>query len=333
MPRSVCITAVDGQTGYLIAELLLTNSDFSSKIDSVVGLSLKPHDAKCKELAKLGAKIIAHHPGKEREMASALKGTGADAICIVPPAHKDKFDITSELIAATKRAEIPNVCFLSSAGCDYADPNKQPRLHEFLELEELVLASKGDPTTATGHSPVVIRAGFYAENLLLYAPQAQTEGLLPLPVGKDHKFAPIALGDVAQVAGFVLVGQGQHGFDDKHRGQLIVLTGPMLTTGDELATAASSALGTDMKFEDISPREAKRVLKKQSESDDSEQQYLLEYYSLVKEGKTNYISTIAFNAITGTSPMEPPDFFKTYAEEFHPQEKHHPSKKRKVDGH
>lgn len=37
-------------------------------------------------------------------------------------------------------------------------------------------------------------AGFYAENLLLYSNQAQTQGLLPLPIGEDHKFAPVALG-------------------------------------------------------------------------------------------------------------------------------------------
>ena len=69
------------------------------------------------------------------------------------------------------------------------------------------------------------RPGFYAENLLLYAPQAQKEGVLPLPIGENHKFAPIALGDVAQVAAHVLSGKGKHGFNDKHRGQLIVLTG------------------------------------------------------------------------------------------------------------
>lgn len=329
--RNVCVTAVDGQTGFLIAELLLTNEDFSSKIDSVIGLSLKPHDARCKQLGKLGASIVAHHPGREREMATTLKNTGADTICVVPPAHKDKYDITCELIAATKKANIPNVCFLSSAACDFANPQKQPRLHEFLELEQVVLSTKGDPKTATGHSPVVIRAGFYAENLLLYAPQAQKEGILPLPVGKNHKFAPIALGDVSQVAAFVLSGKGQHGFDDKHRGQLIVLTGPMLATGDELATAASQALGIEMQYDDISEREAKKVLQSQSDSDESEKQYLLEYYSLVREGKTNYISTLAFNAITGTHPQEPTEFFKAYAEEFQPKQP--PSKKRKTDGH
>lgn len=38
------------------------------------------------------------------------------------------------------------------------------------------------------------RAGFYAENLLLYAPQAKEEGILPLPIGENHKFAPVVLG-------------------------------------------------------------------------------------------------------------------------------------------
>ena len=37
-------------------------------------------------------------------------------------------------------------------------------------------------------------AGFYAENLLLYSEQARTEGVLPLPIGDMHKFAPVALG-------------------------------------------------------------------------------------------------------------------------------------------
>jgi hypothetical protein len=73
--------------------------------------------------------------------------------------------------------------------------------------------------------------------------------------------------------------------------------------------------------------EAKKVLQTQSESDQSELQYLLEYYSLVREGKTNYISTTAFHDVTGGHPQEPPDFFKTYAQEFHPKRSH---KKRKL---
>jgi len=103
----------------------------------------------------------------------------------------------------------------------------------------------------------------------------------------------------------------------------------MLAAGEELAEAARQALGTDMQFEDISQAEAKRVLHAQALSDASEIQYLLEYYSLVKEGKTNYISTCAFHDITGQHPQEPVDFFKVYAGEF---KEEHASKKRKTNG-
>jgi hypothetical protein len=54
----------------------------------------------------------------------------------------------------------------------------------------------------------------------------------------------------------------------------------------------------------------------QSDSDLSELQYLLEYYSLVREGKTNYISTSAFVNVTGDHPQEPEEFFKVYEESF-----------------
>jgi len=219
---------------------------------------------------------------------------------------------------------------ISSVGADLADPQGQPRLREFIDIEQLVLAAKGDPSTKAGHSPCVIRAGFYMENLLVYSPQAKNDKTIPLPIGENHKFAPIALGDVALVAGHVLSGKGEHGFDDKHRGQLIVLTGPMLAAGEELAEAARQALGQEMSFENISPTEAKRVLHKQASSDASEIEYLLEYYALVRAGKTNYISTCAFHDITGQHPQEPVDWFKVYEAEFLPEAEHHASKKRKT---
>jgi len=328
MSRKVCISAIDGQTGFLIAELLLTDRAFSSKVNSVCGLTLHPTSTKCKELQKLGATIIPHKPGKVKDMAAVLQEAGADTLCIIPPSHRDKFDITVELVAASKKARVPNVCLVSSAGADMADAKKQPHLREFIDIEQLVLETKGDAKTPTGTSPVVVRAGFYAENLLNYSPQAQ-EGILPLPIGPGHKFAPIALGDVALVVAHVLSGKGKHGFDDRHRGQLIVLTGPMLAAGEELAEAATQALGKDMQFEDISEAEAKRVLHAQAPSDASEIQYLLEYYSLVREGKTNYISTCAFHDITGQHPQEPVDFFKVYSGEFNVE---HGSKKRKING-
>ena len=73
MSRNICISAIDGQTGFLIAELLLSDPTFSSKVDSVCGLTLHPTSAKCKELQKLGVTIIPHKPGKVKDMAGIRK--------------------------------------------------------------------------------------------------------------------------------------------------------------------------------------------------------------------------------------------------------------------
>ncbi len=193
MSRNICITAVDGHTGTAIAEYILNNDNFKKKVGTIAGLALKPNSNHAKELAKLGVKVVPHKPGRMKEMVSTMQSTGADTVCLIPPAHEDKFNITQELIEATKRANIPNVCFISSAGCDLADPQKQPLLREFIELETLVMSAKGDSSTETGHSPVVIRPGFYAENLLLYAPQLMEEKTIPLPIGQNYKFAPMAI--------------------------------------------------------------------------------------------------------------------------------------------
>lgn len=135
--------------------------------------------------------------------------------------------IMRPLLSATKKAKtVQNLILLSTAGADYASRAAQPRLREFIDLETLAMPPKGDTASEKiGHSPCVIRAGFYAENLLLYAKQTQGEGKLKLPIGEDHKFAPVALGDIAQIAAYVVTSEGPQGLADNVRGQVIVATG------------------------------------------------------------------------------------------------------------
>lgn len=78
------------------------------------------------------------------------------------------------------------------------------------------------------------------------------------------------------MAAHVLAGKGKHGFDDRHRGQMMIVTGktplcngcyplqnceqlvkelrtgPLLCAGKELAEAVSKALGAQIEFENIS---------------------------------------------------------------------------------
>ncbi|OJA17049.1 hypothetical protein AZE42_03569 [Rhizopogon vesiculosus] len=298
-PRSA-----DGQIGRLLAELLLTEK-FSTKIKKLYCHALDP--GKCVELAKRGVEIIAHK-NDHWALAQALKATGADTIFLIPPAHAHKLKHSRDMIRAVKEAEIKNTVLLSSAGTDLAEEKHQPHLRQFTKIETETMQLRYTEGTT---SQCIIRAGFYAENLLLYEKDMKNNnGKLRLPIGEQHSFAPVALDDVAALAAHILVSEGPKGLDDRFRGQLITLTGPMMCDGYELAAAATQA-GLNLEFNDISDSEAKQLLDSDTDVDDSEKQYLLEYYSLVHEGKTNYVSTIAFAAVTGKEPTRPLEFFKS----------------------
>ncbi|KAF8147865.1 hypothetical protein B0H34DRAFT_680048 [Crassisporium funariophilum] len=309
--RNICLTAADGQTGHLIAELLLSHPDFSSKITSLTCLALNPED--CSDLTDLGANVIQHTPGQPQQLIPHLQRV--DTVMLIPPSSPQKVAISAEMVEAVKAAGVANVVLLSAAGCDFAERDKQPRLREFVDIEGMVMPLKGDESTPAGKSQCIIRAGFYAENILLYGQQAREKAMIPIPIN-NQKFPPVALGDVALLAAHILTGRGPKGLSDAHRGQLIVVTGPKLTSGDELAADATKALGAKMEFVSITEQDAVKILSTQTTLDPSEQEYLLNYYSLVREGKTNYISTAAFIQITGVSPTQPEDFFRMYPEEF-----------------
>ncbi|KAL1938462.1 hypothetical protein VTO73DRAFT_11702 [Trametes versicolor] len=345
--RKILITAGEGQTGRLIIELLTTDDTYAGTYDELTALVFS-EQAKAVLEEFDTVKTIVYDPKDEEALVQAM--SLVDTCLLIPPARKDKANITRTLLSAAKAAKsVQNLILLSSAGADYAEHATQPRLREFIDLEVLAMQPKGDTSSGkTGHSPCVIRAGFYAENLLLYAKQAQGEGKLKLPIGEDHKFAPVALGDIAQIAAYVVTSEGPQGLADNVRGQVIVATGPQLTAGPELAEAASQALGAKMEFESINEETAKKILNSEqgeeidegtpishpsaSESNvqyltppyrgpPAEREYLLEYYALVRAGKTNYVATTAMLAFFGHRGQEPTEFFKTYSAEFKPKKR------------
>ncbi|KAL5359894.1 hypothetical protein BJX96DRAFT_174783 [Aspergillus floccosus] len=195
MSRQLWIASVNDYSGFLIAELISTDPSFAQKNRFHHGPVAPSRAESCKALTKVGEKIVPHKPGRLKDVFQTLGAL--ERMRYV--AHQVNSDIPVKLIEAAKKAVISNVCWVSSAGCDLAERDKQPLLREFIDLLD-----------------------FYAENLFLYSKQAQEKGSLPLPIGSTHNIAPIALGDVAA---HVLMGKGKHGFSDQHRGQLMALTG------------------------------------------------------------------------------------------------------------
>ncbi|EJF60300.1 hypothetical protein DICSQDRAFT_147971 [Dichomitus squalens LYAD-421 SS1] len=308
--KSTRVTAAEGQTGRLAVDLLVNDEDYSSKYE---GLTALEYDT---------VKNIVYDLNDEEMLVKSMEHI--NTCLLILPARKLTF--TRTLLSATRTAKtVTNLVLLSSAGAEHADPTTQPRLHESIALEALALRPKGETAAGdTGHSLCVIRAGLYAENLLHYTQEAPGAGTPQIPIGERHKFAPVAFRDVAQLLAYVITNAGLHGLGDNVRG-------PQLVSGDELGVVASQAPGTNMEFELIDEETAKIILNTDqgAEVDEAEREYLLEYYSLAREGKTNNTATTAFLAYFGRRGQELTEFFQTYAgawwEEFRP-------KRRKVAG-
>lgn len=160
MSRNLCITTADGQTGHLIAELVLTDDAFASKLKSVTCLSLHPE--KCEDLKELGAVIVPYKSGNLKALVSSFKDSGADTVLLIPPAHESKVKLAVEMIKATREAGIQNTVLLSSAGADLAERDQQPHLREFIDIEALFMETKGLSDTPAATSPCIIRYAPFA---------------------------------------------------------------------------------------------------------------------------------------------------------------------------
>ncbi|KAK4047482.1 hypothetical protein OIV83_005394 [Microbotryomycetes sp. JL201] len=323
-PRNIGVLSAGGHTGLAVCDLL-TSDMFKKDVTSVTALCYGKHGQD--DLKEMGCVVLDITNADVDDLTASI--SGIDTMLVIPPAVSDKVKIVRTATKAMKQSkQVTNVCLLSSAGADYANRDQQPHLREFIDLETAVMQPKSDPETEdTAHSPCIVRAGFYAENLLDYASQVKGEAKLPLPIDEDHKFAPaspdVLLGDVALLLAKIITSKGPHGLSDQVRGQIITLTGPMLVSGPELAEAASQAFNQTLSFESISDKEAKKVLNSvpNDELDSSEKEYLMEYYSLVKQGKTNYVSTLAFEPVTGQPVTGLSEFFSDYEDDLKPKSK------------
>ena len=134
---SVVLTAPEGQTGHLIADLLLTNPDFKSKISQLTLLTANPDHEHVQSLVKSGAKAV--KATTKDELLAAMQEAKPNAAMLIPPSSADKLKEVTMILEVMKEAGgVENAIMLSSAGADLAD-EKLPRLREFVEMEKLAM--------------------------------------------------------------------------------------------------------------------------------------------------------------------------------------------------
>jgi uncharacterized protein YbjT (DUF2867 family) len=166
-----------------------------------------------------------------------------DAVFLVWTAPAEAVATAVERIAK----HVPRVVFLSSphqtAHPFFQQPNPVATLHA--EIERLIEAS--------GVQWTFLRTGMFAANALLWWARTIRAGDVVRWPYAEAPTAPIHVRDIAAVAVRTLCEEG-------HKGGDYVLTGPQSLSQSEQVGLIGEVIGRSLRFEEISPEEARREL-------------------------------------------------------------------------
>ncbi|MEV0920068.1 NAD(P)H-binding protein [Streptomyces sp. NPDC049967] len=109
-----------------------------------------------------------------------------------------------------------------------------------------------DALRGSGLDWAVLRPGGFASNALAWAESVRTQGTVAAPFGEVG--APIVDPlDIAEVAAACLL-------DDRHAGGIYELTGPEVITPRQQAAAIAAALGSPVRFHELTREEARAAM-------------------------------------------------------------------------
>jgi uncharacterized protein YbjT (DUF2867 family) len=166
-----------------------------------------------------------------------------DAVFLVWTAPPADFAPALERIAG----HVPRIVFLSS-------PHKTD--HPFFQQPnplKIIQAEFERQIEASGLRWTILRPGMFAANSLIWwAPQIRAGAVVRWPYA-EAPTAPIHERDIASVAARALCDEG-------HDGKEYVLTGPQSLSQSEQVSIIGDAIGRSLRFEEISPEEARSEL-------------------------------------------------------------------------
>ncbi|MET7353645.1 SDR family oxidoreductase [Streptomyces mirabilis] len=109
-----------------------------------------------------------------------------------------------------------------------------------------------DALRESGLDWAVLRPGGFASNALAWAESVRTQGMVAAPFG-DVGVPIVDPVDIAEVAAACLL-------DDRHTGGVFELTGPEAITPRQQTEAVAAALGSPVRFHEITREEAKAAM-------------------------------------------------------------------------
>ncbi|WP_431971669.1 NAD(P)H-binding protein [Nocardia sp. bgisy134] len=144
-----------------------------------------------------------------------------------------------EVLGVVAAAEVRRVVFVSSLGTQ-----TRPEAAGYDRIRAYENAIRASDVEWT-----ILRPGGFFSNTYAWAESVRAESVVAAPFGSVG-LPSVDPADIAAVAAAALR-------DDGHAGRIYTLTGPALSTPREQATALGAALGTEVRFVELTPAQAR----------------------------------------------------------------------------
>lgn len=270
--KKIFVTGAAGRAGIHTIKHLTEGTGLQEGVELWAGIHQAERDEQMNRLAPYKVRTEVIEAGDLRGLKASFKD--CQALFLIPSATGDKVQFAKNYIDAAVDCGVEFILLLSTIGVEEKE-NYVWGCH-FMEIEQYLKNSKIP-------SWCILRTNYFDQNFLLYKNIISNENQLPLPIGKEGKFAPLDLMDLGKAAREVLLNW------ERYRGMTYSLTGPgPAMNGDEMAKLFSDTLKIPVIFKDVTEQEARQTLKSLCVPP-SEIDGLVDYYRLVKAGKMDCI--------------------------------------------
>ncbi|MFD9514341.1 SDR family oxidoreductase [Streptomyces mirabilis] len=174
-------------------------------------------------------------------LTSALDGAKALFLLLSGDLHAPEARPT-DIIDLAAASGVRRVVLLSSQGVA-----TRP-----LGPSRIAMRAVEDALRESGLDWAVLRPGGFASNALAWADSVRTQGMVAAPFG-DVGVPIVDPADIAEVAAACLL-------DDRHTGGVFELTGPKVITPRQQTEAVAAALGSPVRFHELTREEAKAAM-------------------------------------------------------------------------
>ncbi|KAJ2229653.1 hypothetical protein H4R99_005119 [Coemansia sp. RSA 1722] len=297
--KSILVTGCDMYTGFSIARVLIKSRHFKH-----VCVGYSHENALVHYLKKEGADPVHLQVEHAEHIVHAYKK--ADVVVVVPPVSEHAWGEKSvAYVLAAKEAKVKGLVLCSKI--NVKDMANMPMLEPLAKMEEAYDQVKGHMKAAS-----LVRCSLHIDVLWLFRHQIASERKICLPVRHDAKCAPMAEMDGAHALCNMLI-------DPKHKPGVYELTGPETLSFDGIAHQASSAIGTEIDYEQVSHEDADRYLKHRKEITGNEIHFICSIFKAVSEGKLAK-QTDDLKCLLGEDPHTVKAYLHKNADDFKPRD-------------